>query len=114
MKTSIRVGKSLFYGDNSFTYGLSRSGHFNKRESDELAMYGNTFEGLCDGSLSPINDEEIQFVNVMKDDIESDLYFVNLWKRYLVAVDKSRIHHGFSISKVKTKEPNNNDDFSFA
>ncbi len=111
MKTSIRVGKSLFYGDDSFPYGLSRSGHFNKRESDELARYGSTFEGLCDGSLSPINNDEIQFINAMKADIESDLYFVNLWKRYLVAVEKSRIHHGFSISKGKTTEPINDDQF---
>ncbi len=109
MKTSIRVGQHLFYGDNSFPHGISRSGHFNKRESEELATYGKTFEGLSDGSLSPINDEEAQFVKAMNTPGESDLYSVNLWKRYLAVIEKSRVHHGFSMSNGKVREPSGNE-----
>ncbi len=101
MKTSIRIGKNLFYGDSSFPYGISRSGYFNKRESDELMIYGKTFEGLCNGSLSPVNDEEVQFVEGINSNSESELYPVNLWRKYLVAIDKSRVHHGFSMSNGK-------------
>lgn len=111
MKTSIRMGKSNFYGDSIFTYGLSRSGYFNMRESDELAKYGNTFQGLWDGSLSPINEEEKQFINAMKSANESELYSVYLWKKYLAALDKSRVHHGFSMSTAKTAEPSNDEQF---
>ncbi len=113
MKTSIRMGKSNFYGDSIFTYGLSRSGYFNMRESEELAKYGNTFEGLWDGSLSPINEEEKQFINAMKSADESELYSVYLWKKYLAALDKSRVHHGFSMSKGRAEDASS-DEQSFA
>ncbi|NMP31698.1 DUF413 domain-containing protein [Thalassotalea sp. M1531] len=113
MKTSIRIGNNMFYGDNSFPHGISRSGHFNKRESDELMIYGKTFEGLCNGSLAPINDEEVKFIKAVNSNGESDLYPVNLWRKYLAAVEKSRIHHGFSMSNGKTRDPSGN-DLSFA
>ena len=113
MNTSIRIGKNMFYGDNSFPHGISRSGHFNKRESEELAIFGKTFEGLCNSSLSPVNDEEVQFLDAMNSNGESDLYSVNLWRKYLAAVDKSRVHHGFSMSNGKTRDPSGN-ELSFA
>ena len=113
MKTSIRIGQQLFYGDNTFSHGISRSGYFNKRESEELALYGKTFESLCNGSLSPVNDEELEFVEAMNTSIESDLYSVILWKKYLTAIEKSRIHHGFSMSNGKTRDPAGN-EHSFA
>ncbi|WP_286266537.1 DUF413 domain-containing protein [Thalassotalea atypica] len=109
MKTSIRIGQNLFYGDNSFPHGISRSGHFNKRESDELALYGKTFEDLCNGNLLPANEEEVQFVEAMATSNESELYSANLWKKYLTVVEKSRVHHGFSVSNAKTKELNENE-----
>ncbi|NMP15646.1 DUF413 domain-containing protein [Thalassotalea sp. Y01] len=113
METLIRKGQSAFFGDNSFPHGISRSGHFNKRESDELMIYGKTFEGLLNGSLSPVNDDEVQFIKAINSNGESDLYSVNLWRKYLAVVEKSRIHHGFSMSNGKTKDSSGN-ELSFA
>ncbi len=113
MKTSIRIGKYMFYGDNSFPHSISRSGHFNKRESDELTIYGKTFEGLCNGTLSPVNDEEVEFIEAINNNGESDLYSVSLWRKYLAAAEKGRIHHGFSMSNGKTRESSGN-ELSFA
>ncbi|WDD97460.1 DUF413 domain-containing protein [Thalassomonas actiniarum] len=109
MKTSIRKGSSPFYGDQSFSHGISRSGYFNKRESDELMLYGKTFAGLSQGTLTPENDEEIRFVGDMQTSDESSLYPVRLWKKYLDAVEKSRVRHGFSKSQGRT--PENTDGF---
>lgn len=109
MKTLIRKGQSTFFGDNSFPHGISRSGYFNKRESEELALYGKTFEALYNGNLLPENEEEVQFVAAMHTGDESHLYPAKLWKKYLDAVEKSRIHHGFSMSNGKTRDPSGNE-----
>jgi|GEM_PF-954315 len=101
MNTSIRKGRSMFFGDQSFSRGLSRSGYFNKRESEELAVYGQTFQGLSNGNLVPENEEEAQFVADMKSTEESCLYPVGLWKKYLAAVAQNRVHHSFSRSNGK-------------
>lgn len=113
MQTTIRPGQSTFFGDSSFPHGISRSGYFNKRESDELAQYGKTFEALQQGKLLPENEEEIHFVAAMHTSDESHLYAARLWKKYLDAVDKSRVHHGFSMSNGKNRESSGN-DLSFA
>ncbi|GLX81131.1 DUF413 domain-containing protein [Thalassotalea eurytherma] len=109
MKTQIRKGQTMFFGDSTFPHGISRSGHFNKRESDELALYGKTFEALHNGKLLPENEEEVQFVASMQKLDESHLYSVNLWKKYLAAVEKSRVHHGFSMSNGKTRDASGNE-----
>lgn len=102
MLTSIRKGKSPFYGEQSFTHGISRSGYFNRRESQELLEYGQTFQDLCSGTLLPENDEEQRFIHDMQTSDESSLYPVRLWKKYLNAVQKSRVHHSFSRSSGKS------------
>lgn len=102
MFTTIRKGKSPFYGEQSFSYGLSRSGYFNRRESQELLEYGKTFQDLCTGALLPENEEELRFVHDMQTSDESSLYPVRLWKKYLDAVQKSRVHHSFSRSSGKS------------
>lgn len=96
MDTLIRKGTSPFYGEECYAHGLSRSGNFNKRESDELMEYGHTFSGLSKGTIEPINEEEIRFVADMLTTDESSLYTVRLWKKYIQSIEKSKIHHGFA------------------
>ncbi|WP_286235432.1 DUF413 domain-containing protein [Thalassotalea sediminis] len=107
MITNIRKGKSPYYGDNVFTHGISRSGYFNKRESDELLTYGYTFAGLADGSLLPINEDEQLFVEQLT--TVTTYYPAKLWQKYLHAVEKSKIHHGFAKSNAKSSFSQNND-----
>lgn len=99
METSIRLGKVLFYAENEFPHGLSRSGYFNKRESEELSLYGITLQGLALCLLSPINDEEEKFILDINSPETSTLYAVNLWKKYLAAVRQKNILHGFTPSE---------------
>ena len=104
METKIRKGKSLFYGDKVFTRGLSRSSYFNKRESEELMQYGHTMAALYEGTLMPDNSEEVQFVTDLHSNDESTLYPVRLWRKYLAAVEKSKIHHGFANSNGRNSD----------
>ena len=98
MDTSIRVGERSFYATDIFPQGLSRCSYFNKREADEITRYGHTLTALLSGVLSPVNEEELQFIADINTAINSDLYMVHLWKKYLNAVHKSKSFHGFSSS----------------
>lgn len=109
MNTSIRKGRSIFYGDNSFVHGISRSGYFNKRESEELASYGLTLEGLYSGKLLAENNEEACFIKAIHSQEVSDNYLVNLWRKYLDALAKSRRHYGFAKSYGRTHIVEEND-----
>jgi len=98
METSIRAGIRPFYATDIFPKGLSRSSYFNKRESDELICYGYTLSALLSGELSPENEEESQFIHDINMSEDTNLYMVNLWRKYLNAVQKSKSFHGFSPS----------------
>lgn len=108
METAIRKGSIPFYASDVFPNGLSRSSFFNKRESDELIQYGHTFSCLQNGLLTPENEEEVCFVAELNSDIESTLYSVRLWKKYLAAVNKRGTFHGFSMS---SRNQSSNDRF---
>ena len=102
MDTTIRLGARMFYGDSTFSHGLSRSGYFNKREALDLEMFGSTFEGLYLGTLVPDNEEEQQFIMQVQDGQEPELYAAKLWKKYLAAVEKSKRRHGFMASEARS------------
>ncbi|GLX78241.1 hypothetical protein tinsulaeT_15810 [Thalassotalea insulae] len=105
MQTEIRKGKTLFFGDKVFPHGLSRSGNFNKRESMELEIYGATFDALTNGTLMPENEEEQQFVLQINTGTPDAIYSVKLWQKYLNAVAKSKVHHGFAKSSQREMPP---------
>ena len=101
MNTLIRKGQSIFFDDINFPYGISRSGHFNRKESEDLAVYGRTFEALQSGKIAPENEDEIKFVKAISANQESSDYYVKLWKKYINIIEKSRIYYGFSTSSEK-------------
>jgi len=109
MNTTIRRGKVCFYGDKVFPHGISRSSYFNRRESEELRLYGHTFEALLNGTIQPENEEETHFVEDMLSDDESSLYPVQLWRKYLTVIKQSKTHHGFAKSYGREIEPFNGD-----
>jgi len=96
METSIRAGAYPFYATDVFPRGLARSSYFNKRESDHLICFGQTLMALQSGQLTPINEEESQFIADINSEEESEMYAVKLWKKYLHATQKSKTFHGFS------------------
>lgn len=103
MNTTIRKGAKLFYGDQRFTHGLSRSGHFTLKEANILEQYGHTLEQLANHTLAPINDEENLFIAHIKQDVAAPCYSAKLWKKYLKTLEKSKVCHSFSSSCERTK-----------
>ena len=113
MNTTIRKGKTLFYGDHTFSHGLSRSGHFTLKEAEFLESYGHTLSALANEKLQPENDEEQLFVVQVNDEGESTLHAAKLWKKYLKAINKSKVGHSFSRSSGSTVQDMGN-EFSLA
>lgn len=102
MQTKIRKGQRAFYGDSVFPHGIARSGYFNKREAEELELYGDTFEGLLSGRLLSQNREEKRFIANMGVE-HTDLYPVRLWQKYLNALAHIKRRHGFMISEARSR-----------
>lgn len=113
MNTTIRKGKTLFYGDHTFLHGLSRSGHFTLKEAEFLESYGHTLSALANETLQPENDEEQLFVVQVNDEGETTLHAAKLWKKYLKAINKSKVGHSFSRSSGRTVQDMGN-EFSLA
>ncbi|OKY27845.1 DUF413 domain-containing protein [Thalassotalea sp. PP2-459] len=109
MNTTIRKGKVPFYGDHVFTHGISRSGFFNKRESEELLIYGHTLSALANGTLTPENADEQLFIEQISSSEPATLYLATLWQKYTASVMKSKMHHGFAKSSAKSTYTQNND-----
>ncbi|RYV01343.1 hypothetical protein SOPP22_13155 [Shewanella sp. OPT22] len=103
MVTTIRVGVKPFYADSTFPHGLSRSGYFCKREAEELKIYGYSLEGLANGSLTPLNEEEALFIREINANSNCTLPLCKLWKKYLNAVTQSQLKYGFSVNKTLEK-----------
>lgn len=95
MITTIRPGARAFYGDIVFPHGISRSGFFNKRESDELIAYGETLQNLALKQLTPGNAEEQQFIDELNAPSDTNFYPAKLWQKYMLAVNTSKRRHGF-------------------
>ena len=98
METTIRKGKTVFYGDSHFPRGIARSGHFSKREAMLLEQYGNTFQALAIGELVPENEEEKQFVAEVSEQSMITLSSAKLWKKYQAALSKVKRHHSFILT----------------
>jgi hypothetical protein len=113
MNTTIRKGKTLFYGDHTFSHGLSRSGHFTLKEAEFLESYGHTLSGLANATITPENEEEQIFVTQLNEEGESTLLAAKIWKKYLKAIEKSKVGHSFSKSSGRTLQDMGN-DFSLA
>jgi len=96
METSIRAGAYPFLRNRCISKRASEKHYFNKRESDHLICFGQTLMALQSGQLTPINEEESQFIADINSEEESEMYAVKLWKKYLHATQKSKTFHGFS------------------
>ena len=102
MITTIRQGTRAFYGDIVFPHGISRSGFFNKRESEELIAYGETLQKLALEQLTPCNNEEQQFIEALNTPTNNDFYPAKLWQKYTLAVETTKRRHGFINSSTRS------------
>lgn len=112
MTTEIRTGKRKFYDDEHFPGGIDRAGFFTISEANYLIDFGFTLNGLSKGEIEPSNEAELEFVNAIRSQMESQAYGVKLWRKYLKAVYK--VSHRASANSSFYETPINYESYDEA
>ena len=89
-KTESFVTCKMFYADEHFPYGISRSGEFNREQANLLEHYGEAYQALHSGQRSPINEEERDFVAGCKGEKEARTEHELAWTRFCDKTKKRR------------------------
>jgi uncharacterized protein len=106
-ETQVRQGKKRFYDNKKFSRGFAKSGDFTLAEENMLVTYGDTLLGLECGQLSPENDEEQKFVDMLINHLEPQSKLEKVWVKY---VTLARGRKRFHTLNGKNK-PDASDDF---
>ncbi|MCZ4292523.1 DUF413 domain-containing protein [Vibrio sinaloensis] len=89
----IRQGKTHFYDNVHFSRGFSKSGDFTLAEDELLTFYGKTLLGLESGELTPENQAESDFLDVIQGKKEPTTKLERTWMKYIkLARGKKRFH----------------------
>lgn len=86
----IRKQSPRFYDDLNFPKGFRRCGIFTVLEAEFLAQNGHLMQALEQGKIEPISDDEIEFINVLKDGAFSGQLSVKVWRKYKKAIEQKR------------------------
>lgn len=86
-----------FYAEAHFPYGIARSGEFNSVQSALLEKHGVVYQGLHTGELTPVNDEERDFVEVCKGLKEPQTLHERAWVRFCQKIQAKPIPKGLSV-----------------
>lgn len=106
----IRQGKTHFYDNVHFPRGFSKSGDFTLAEGDILTYFGHTLLGLENGQLSPENQAESDFLEVVRGKKEASSKLERTWMKYLtLSRSKKRFHTLNSKPSVADDDYNNYD-----
>ncbi len=82
-----------FFDRKNFPHGFSRSGVFTLAESDLLENYGRAMQALSDGSQSPQDESDLQFVKEVSGDLPPQSAEAKVWLKYMEkAFGKRRVY----------------------
>lgn len=100
-----------FFDNKHFARGFSRSGEFTINEAQVLENFGRTMKGLHEGSLTPENADEHEFISAFQDGGEYvKSHYANCWKKYLNKTQRKRTYT--LCSTVKSTGSSYDDDDS--
>ena len=110
-----------FYDDKNFPRGFDRSGVFTISEASILESYGRAMSGLQTGTLSPIDDNEMQFLTEIQGKIETTSEYGQCWRKYLAQTGNKVRSYTLCASQRKssvaydedTDEVNTESDFEY-
>ncbi|QIA64849.1 DUF413 domain-containing protein [Vibrio astriarenae] len=89
----VRQGKTRFYDNTHFSRGFSKSGDFTLVEDEILTFFGTTLLALERGDLTPENQAEVDFLNVVKGQKEPTTKLEKTWAKYVkLSRGKKRFH----------------------
>ncbi|MGR5002325.1 DUF413 domain-containing protein [Vibrio celticus] len=89
----IRQGKTRFYDNKHFSRGFSKSGDFTLVEDEILTFFGSTLLALESGDLTPKNQSELDFLEVVQGKKEPSTKLEKTWAKYVkLSRGKKRFH----------------------
>ncbi len=91
-----------FYDDKNFPRGFDRSGVFTISEASILENYGRTMSGLQAGTLSPIDENEKQFLMEVRGEIQTTSTFGQCWRKYLTQTGNKVRSYTLCVSQRKS------------
>jgi uncharacterized protein YifE (UPF0438 family) len=92
-ETQVRQGKKRFYDNKKFSRGFAKSGDFTLAEENMLVTYGDTLLALESGQLTPENDDEKRFVEILTHHLEPQSKLEKVWLKYVnLARGRKRFH----------------------
>lgn len=77
------ISDRKFWAKDKFPKGIHRSGHFSREQAAMLERHGFAYQGLANGSVMPMTDEERRFVSVFQDGVQAISVHEKLWALYL-------------------------------
>lgn len=107
-KVAFYTGKK-FYGDPFFPYGISRSGEFNRQQSQLLQDHGAAYQALCQGKRVPADEEEKRFIEVCQGKADPVSEHEKVWLLFLKKTDKKNLVSAFSMTKPESSEVDQDD-----
>lgn len=100
-----------FFDNKHFARGFSRSGEFTISEAQILENYGKAMQGLFDGSLSPEDDDEQEFIVALQEGGEGITNkYAQCWKKYLSKTQRKRTYTLCSTVKAGSASSYDDDD----
>ena len=90
-----------FYDDKHFPRGFNRSGVFTINEATILENYGRTMSGLQNGTLTPIDDSESQFLAEIRGEREALSEQGKCWRKYLTQTGNKVRSYTLCVSQRK-------------
>jgi uncharacterized protein YifE (UPF0438 family) len=106
----IRQGNVHFYDNVHFPRGFTKSGDFTLAEGDILTYFGKTLLALESGELSPENQAEKDFLDVIHGKKEASTKLERTWVKYVkLSRGKKRFHTLNSKPSVADDDYNNYD-----
>lgn len=96
-ETSFLADKK-FVCKESFPYGLSRSGEFNRKQVALLEQHGQAYDALHKGLRAPINDEERAFIECCNGQKPAETEHEKAWVAFCEKSKRKPIIFSFNSS----------------
>ncbi|MFC1502980.1 DUF413 domain-containing protein [Pseudomonadota bacterium] len=111
VRTDILMRNSgKFYDHKHFPYGFNRSGVFTINEAALLENYGRTMQALQEGTFTPAEESEHQFLAEINGQQDAMSDFGRCWIKYLNQISQKVRRYTLCASQLPKKCMHEEDD----
>jgi uncharacterized protein YifE (UPF0438 family) len=89
--TRDQLVRKPFNDYKNYPYGFTRSGDFSIKEAGLLEKHGSLFLALTNGDISPANDDDKKFLEIINDVGDTDNDAFKIWVKYLKKINRQKV-----------------------